>query len=75
MELHCIINEKARNGNGKKVWNKIKNQLTTPFYEHSTQYSGHALQIALSISKKLVKQNDEALVIAVGVNGTIHEIN
>ncbi|CAM5201439.1 YegS/Rv2252/BmrU family lipid kinase OS=Ureibacillus acetophenoni OX=614649 GN=SAMN05877842_102557 PE=3 SV=1 [Ureibacillus acetophenoni] len=74
MEVHFIINEKAGNGKGKKVWNKFKDQLTIPFFEHFTQYSGHALQLAHSITHKLVEENREGLLIAIGGDGTIHEI-
>ncbi|KGR74722.1 diacylglycerol/lipid kinase family protein [Ureibacillus manganicus] len=74
MEVHFIINEKSGSGNGRKVWSKLKNQLNIKFFEHITQFSGHALQLSKSISIEFLKRNEKALIVAVGGDGTIHEV-
>ncbi len=74
MELHFIVNERSGNGKGKKVWGKLRKQLNIPFFEHITQYSGHAMQISKSITNKLREKDEFVLIVAVGGDGTIHEV-
>lgn len=71
MELHFIINEHAGSGRGKKVWFEIKSSLTLLYKEHKTQYSGHAKDIAKTIVEST---NEEILIVAVGGDGTVHEV-
>lgn len=74
MEVHFIVNEKSGNGKGKKVWSKLKGQITFPYFEHITEFSGHASQLSESISNKCLGQSDFVLIVAVGGDGTIHEV-
>lgn len=74
MEVHFIVNEKSGNGKGKKIWNKFKSEITFTYFEHITQFSGHALLLSESISNKYLGQSDFVLIVAVGGDGTIHEV-
>ena len=74
MDIYFIVNEKSGNGNGKKVWDEFKDQLKIQFIEHTTQYSGHALKLSQAISEKYIKNDQGALIVAVGGDGTIHEV-
>lgn len=70
MELHLIVNETAGNGQGKKRSNAIQQQLHVPYYLHITHYSKHAQLIVEDIAAS----TKQALVIAIGGDGTINEV-
>lgn len=75
MELHFIINEFAGSGKGKTVWEQLKKELTTPSFNFSfTNYAGHASKIAKQICEEGLASNQTALIIAIGGDGTIHEV-
>ena len=71
MQVLFIVNEYAGNGKGKKVWNRIQQDLTIDYKVAFTQYQGHGEEIA----RQYTQTNDERwLVIVVGGDGTIHEV-
>ena len=73
-KIYFIINPKARNGYCLKVWKKVENQVKKaklPYFAFFTEYSGHAQILASQISKQ---NEDPKLVIAVGGDGTVHEV-
>lgn len=74
MKLHFVINEFAGNGRGKKVWNRIREDLTSPFSYSTTQYNGHASEIANQLAKDAFEDGQDILIIAIGGDGTIHEV-
>ena len=73
--LIFIVNKKAGNGKGLKVWNKLKSELDQKkIYYRSffTKYPNHAGELAQQISS-MYEDKVEA-VIAVGGDGTINEV-
>src|SRR4051794_32575437 len=73
MQVHFIINPYAGNGRGEKRWQQFKQQLTTSYTIHWTQYSGHTRLIANEIAQNATAENPVCM-IAVGGDGTIHEV-
>jgi diacylglycerol kinase family enzyme len=70
--IACILNPKARDGLSAKQWEKFEPALAEAGFEvdlHNTQYPGHATEIAHSLSS-----GDYDLVVAVGGDGTVHEV-
>lgn len=73
-KLYFIVNVAARNGKSVLVWNKLLQILENnhDFYEvYFTNYQGHATELATMI---IAEKEDIAAIIAVGGDGTIHEI-
>lgn len=73
--LFFIINEKAGNGSGRKVWNKIKDELDSKkanYRSFHTKYPMHAEQLARQLCS--MYHDKIKAVIAVGGDGTIHEV-
>ncbi|WP_166462471.1 diacylglycerol/lipid kinase family protein [Psychrobacillus vulpis] len=66
-----IVNEHAGNGRAKKIWASWKDKLTFPYTFFMTEYSGHAKEIAKHCAEK---SKEEIQIIAIGGDGTIHEI-
>lgn len=73
-QIYFIINPKARNGYCFKIWQKIeamlKNEKVT-YLAFFTEYPGHAKMLANQIASQNLEQK---LVVAVGGDGTIHEV-
>ncbi|CAH2717001.1 Putative lipid kinase YtlR [Neobacillus rhizosphaerae] len=72
--IYFIINPKAGNGHCFKIWGKIEAQLKAeqvPYLAFFTEYPGHAKKLASQIA---VKNDNEKLIIAVGGDGTMHEV-
>lgn len=70
-DVLIIVNETAGQGRAKKLWESWKDQLPFPFTLFKTEYSGHAAEI----SRKYAEASQEPLlIIAIGGDGTIHEI-
>ncbi|NRD76161.1 diacylglycerol kinase family lipid kinase [Bacillus sp. BRMEA1] len=72
--IYFIINPKAGNGSCLKVWGKVQAELQRkqiPYLAFFTEYGGHAERIAaqIGVENKLGK-----LIIAVGGDGTMHEV-
>ncbi|GHH97339.1 diacylglycerol/lipid kinase family protein [Neobacillus kokaensis] len=72
--MYFIINPKAGNGRCRKVWGKIELQLKDeqiPYLAFFTEYPEHAKQLARQIA---AKNDHEKIIIAVGGDGTMHEV-
>lgn len=70
--IACILNPKARDGLSVKQWASFESALSVAGFEidlHHTEFSGHATEIAHSLSN-----GDYELVVAVGGDGTVHEV-
>lgn len=73
--LLFIVNKKAGNGKGLKVWNKLKTELERKeinYRSFFTKYPSHAGELARQIGS-MFEDKVEA-VIAVGGDGTINEV-
>lgn len=70
MNLLFIINGRAGRGAAKK-WERLKSRLSVPFQEVYTEYPCHATEIV----KEHGRVNQQTLlIVAVGGDGTIHEV-
>ncbi|RFB17850.1 diacylglycerol kinase family lipid kinase [Bacillus sp. HNG] len=70
-----IVNQKAGNGKGLRVWNKLKQELEKKKIDYRsffTKYPNHAAELARQIGS-MFEDKVEA-VIAVGGDGTINEV-
>ena len=66
----------SRSGRGRSIWNEIHQQLMLrgiDFQYCLTRYSGHAAEIA-SDACALGTESEPVYIIAVGGDGTIHEV-
>ncbi len=72
MNILFIINEHAGNGKGRKVWKALAPQLTFHYDYEITHYAGHAVELARSAAADDADQG--LLIIAVGGDGTLHEV-
>lgn len=72
---YFIVNQNAGGGRGKKVWKLVESELRTKGINYQvffTEYRGHGSKLAARIPET-DKTNVEA-VIAIGGDGTIHEV-
>ncbi|SDC50338.1 lipid kinase, YegS/Rv2252/BmrU family [Melghirimyces thermohalophilus] len=68
-----IVNQRSGNGNGGKVWRTLEKRLyekEASFEVVYTEYPGHATELA----KMAAQKKEIRAVIAVGGDGTIHEV-
>lgn len=73
---YFIVNPNSRSGRGRSIWNEIHQQLMlrgVDFQYCLTRYSGHAAEIA-SDACALGTESEPVYIIAVGGDGTIHEV-
>lgn len=73
-QIYFIINPKARNGQCLKVWRNVEALLKAErisYLAFFTEYPGHAKIIASQIA---ANNKDEKILIAVGGDGTMHEV-
>ncbi|WP_339259549.1 diacylglycerol kinase family protein [Lysinibacillus sp. FSL K6-3209] len=71
MHVLFIVNERAGNGKGKIVWNRLQRHLTIDYQVALTQYEGHGQEIA---SEWAQNGQIKKLIIVVGGDGTVHEV-
>ncbi|MDQ0272229.1 diacylglycerol/lipid kinase family protein [Cytobacillus purgationiresistens] len=74
-EVNFIINPVAQNGYCLKVWSKLEKKLLQSgvgYKAFFTSYHGHAKNIAELLAVEA--NGEEAFIVAVGGDGTIHEI-
>ncbi|MGM9951151.1 MAG: diacylglycerol/lipid kinase family protein [Lysinibacillus sp.] len=74
MRLVFIINEFAGNGRGRRVWQEMKNGLAVPYDMHVTGYPGHAYRLSCELARQAAEERRYMLLIAIGGDGTIHEV-
>jgi diacylglycerol kinase (ATP) len=73
-QIYFIINPKARNGYCLNVWGKVETKLMEdkiPYFAFFTEYPGHAIKLASQIA---ASNHEQKVVIAVGGDGTMHEV-
>jgi diacylglycerol kinase (ATP) len=73
-QIYFIINPKAKNGHCMKIWNKLEKKLSEEnvIYQAAfTEYPGHAKSLAAEIA---ASNDKEKVMIAVGGDGTMHEV-
>ena len=73
---YFIINPKSRSGMGRQIWNRLRAcllQEKIPFQSCLTEHIGHAAVLAGQISRLGTAEHPVTL-IAVGGDGTIHEV-
>ena len=71
--IHCIVNPASRDHTCGKRWPSVLSKLEGRGLEvttHMTEYTGHASEIAWNLRK----QGDAELIVAVGGDGTVHEV-
>lgn len=72
--LHFIVNPQAKNGYGMRIWQELKEELEKGQHDYQvyfTQFPGHASGIANNIARACI---EKTVVVAVGGDGTIHEV-
>ncbi|MBK3496063.1 diacylglycerol kinase family lipid kinase [Viridibacillus sp. YIM B01967] len=74
MKVVFIINEKAGNGAAKRKWKNLRKSLQIPYKLEYTEYPGHATEIAKRYATIATKFSDKHLLIAIGGDGTVHEV-
>jgi diacylglycerol kinase (ATP) len=73
-QIYFIINPKAKNGHCMKIWKKLERKLSEEniIYQTAfTEYPGHAKSLAADIA---ASNDKEKVIIAVGGDGTMHEV-
>ena len=71
--IACIVNPAGRDGKSGKNWPSIEKKLTDAGFDvetHLTEYVGHASEISYSLRDR----EDLDLVVAVGGDGSFHEV-
>ncbi|MEH7081276.1 diacylglycerol kinase family protein [Neobacillus drentensis] len=73
-QIYFIINPKAGNGHCFKIWERVEHQLKAnrvKYLAFFTESPGHAKILATQIAQK---NSEQKIVIAVGGDGTMHEV-
>ncbi|MGG3466401.1 diacylglycerol kinase family protein [Neobacillus pocheonensis] len=73
-QIYFIINPKARNGHCFNIWRNVETQLEKEkisYLAFFSEYPGHAKIIASQIA---ASNKEKKVIIAVGGDGTIHEV-
>lgn len=70
MKVHFIVNEKAGGNKGKWAWRKIQGKIDFPYEVFMTTAPLAASQYVQSLERQMEAQ----LIVAIGGDGTIHEV-
>ncbi|RDU36158.1 diacylglycerol kinase family lipid kinase [Neobacillus piezotolerans] len=73
--FYFIVNPKAGNGKGRAVWKRAEQKLNTlhiPYRAFFTEYPGHAIELSRTAAG--LADGEQAVVVAVGGDGTAHEV-
>lgn len=73
-QLYFIINPKAKNGHCFHIWKSVETQLKKdkiPYWALFSEYPGHAKILSRQIA---ASSSDDKIIIAVGGDGTMHEV-
>lgn len=74
--IHFIVNPNSCLGKGKDTWEKVRDFLEGNDIEynvHFTKYSGHALDIACSLTK-IEDKVKSVVIVVLGGDGTLNEV-
>lgn len=71
IDVIFIVNQHAGHGRAKKIWASWKGNLSFPYTYFMTEYAGHATELAKQLAES---RKDRLLLVAVGGDGTVHEI-
>ncbi|CAM3969017.1 diacylglycerol/lipid kinase family protein [Mesobacillus thioparans] len=74
-KIYFIVNPNAKNGSCREIWRKVEAELETmdiPYLAFFTERAGHASELTESIARKL--SGRQAVITAVGGDGTLHEV-
>ena len=69
MRVIFIVNNQAGNYKGRKVWHKVRSELTITYELYETIHSRYVIDLV----KELALCQDQQLIIVIGGDGTIHE--
>ncbi|WP_316571008.1 diacylglycerol kinase family lipid kinase [Neobacillus sp. YIM B06451] len=73
--FYFIVNPEAGNGKCRAVWEKTEQKLESlhiPYHAFFTEYPGHAIELARTAAR--LANGKQAVVVAVGGDGTAHEV-
>jgi YegS/Rv2252/BmrU family lipid kinase len=73
MKYHFIVNENARSGRGRVIWNSMKHQVDKMGIDkevHFTKYRGHGIKMVRGITS----DEEECTIVAIGGDGTVNEV-
>lgn len=73
---YFIINPHSRGGHASAIWEDLRDELEKKHISYQsfiTEYPGHAIQIASSLSRQ-TKEQDGIILIIVGGDGTLSEV-
>ena len=74
-KIYFIVNPNAKNGSCREIWRNIEIELEKPgiaYIAFFTEYPGHAQELAESLARKA--DGKQAVIAAVGGDGTLHEV-
>ena len=74
-KIYFIVNPNAKNGSCREIWRNIEIELKNldiSYLAFFTEYSGHAQELAQSLARNA--KGTQAVIAAVGGDGTLHEV-
>ncbi len=73
---YFIVNPHSRSGKGYQIWLRLKDELDKTAIEYQvfmTEHPGHARELAASLSQGPAAEDRDAVIVAVGGDGTLNE--
>lgn len=74
LKLFFIVNPAAKNGYSLRIWKKIEKRIINEAIEYEVYFTKHAGDGSRQVRNILQNTKEKVLIIAVGGDGTIHEI-